>query len=226
MKNILISGISGKIGKIIYEKALEHSFNVICGIDKNRFIKVDCPIYQTFDEVKESVDLVIDFSSEELCDQAIDYATKNKCALLSGTTNIGLTTLEKLRILAGICPVCHAPNFSNGILAFKKIANYSGTILKNYDVCITETHASTKKDSPSGTAKDIASACGIEKVYSMRGGTIPGTHVLHFYGNNDEIEITHRCFDRNIFAEGALNAATSLLKKKRGFYTAEELLTI
>lgn len=224
MKNILISGIGGKIGRLVYENAITHDFNVACGIDRNRFIKVDCPVYRSFEEVKENIDAIIDFSSDELCLQAANFAIANGCALLSGTTDISEKTTYLLGILSKKVPTCIASNFSSGVLAFKQIAKYATRLLQKYDACITETHSSTKKDEPSGTAKDISQACGIDKIYSIRGGTIPGTHVLHFYGVSEELEIVHRATDRRIFAEGALTATERLLQKEFGLYTADELL--
>lgn len=224
MKNILISGIGGKIGRLVYENAPNHNFNVVCGIDRNRFIKVDCPIYRSFEEVKENVDVIIDFSSDELCMEAANFAIANCCALLSGTTAISEKTTKLLDLLSTKAPTCLASNFSSGVLAFKRVAKYAAGLLKNYDTCITEIHSSAKKDAPSGTAKDISQACGINSIYSIRGGTVPGTHVLHFYGVSEELEIVHRATDRIIFAEGALSATEKLLQKESGLYTAEELL--
>lgn len=223
MNNLLISGV-GKVGKKIYDLAESFGFSVICCIDKNRFEKVDCPIYSSFDEVKENIDLIIDFSSDDLCNQAIDYALKNKCAFLCGTTALSEKTLNKINELAKISPVCVASNFSKGVIVLNKLAETAINSLPEFDLELVEAHNRLKKDAPSGTAKRLAEHLSISKVHSLRGGDVAGVHTIYLFGNGEEIAITHRAYDKIIFARGALCVAVELLNKSAGFYLAEELL--
>ena len=66
MQSLLISGINGNMGKQIYQKLLGSRYNVVCGVDKTLGGNFDCPIYKDFTQVKETVDYIVDFSSNTL----------------------------------------------------------------------------------------------------------------------------------------------------------------
>ena len=93
-----------------------------------------------------------------------------------------------------------------------------------------ERHHRRKVDAPSGTALMIADAaaqsCGHETEYvferhsvrqprdkkeigisAVRGGTIVGEHEIIFAGHDEVMEIKHTALSREIFAQGAVEAA-------------------
>ena len=95
---------------------------------------------------------------------------------------------------------------------------------------ITETHHKEKKDSPSGTAKDLAEF--IDKnlhlkaktvVKSIRDESSVGTHEVKISLDNDELIITHKAFDRKIFAKGAIKAIEWIVAQKPGLYSMQEI---
>ncbi len=134
-------------------------------------------------------------------------------------------------------------NTSFGVNVFFKIAKELSKALNmelcpEYDAEIIETHHILKKDAPSGTAitlgKCVAEGRGLDfdevKCFerggitgqkpsgqigfaSIRSGGIVGEHTLIFGSGNDRIELTHRAFSRDIFAEGAIKLALQGLKK-------------
>lgn len=59
---------------------------------------------------------------------------------------------------------------------------------------------------------------------SIRGGNLVGEHTVLFLGANESIEITHTSYSRNIYIEGALNAAEFIITKKNGLYDMHSLL--
>jgi 4-hydroxy-tetrahydrodipicolinate reductase len=61
-------------------------------------------------------------------------------------------------------------------------------------------------------------------VYSIRGGTVPGQHDI-FMMENDSITVTHQALNRNIFAIGALKAASWLAGQKTGLYSMQDVLS-
>ena len=114
-----------------------------------------------------------------------------------------------------------------------------------YDVRIEEVHHTQKKDAPSGTAKLLVEAldpageltpvygreglCGERRpdeigIHALRGGTVAGTHSVHFFGPDEELEFTHRATSRRIFVLGALKAARALVREPKGFHSLDDLL--
>jgi 4-hydroxy-tetrahydrodipicolinate reductase len=61
-------------------------------------------------------------------------------------------------------------------------------------------------------------------VHAIRGGDVIGDHTVHFLGNGERIELTHRATDRDLFAHGALRAAAFVAGKPAGRYTMRDLL--
>ncbi len=225
MYSILISGISGKVGSQILKLAPLYSFSVVCGIDRKTFTEADCPIYTSFSEVKENVDIVVDFSSPALTEKAIEFCFDRRCALISGTTALLSTQKIKLQELSKRVPVCYSTNYSQSVNTFIECASVLNKTLNGFDLTLVELHNKNKKDAPSGTAKTIAEKLNIENIHSIRGGSISGEHKLIFLGDGEEIEFSHRTFDKSIFAKGALRCATTLLEKEKGLYDLSLLLT-
>ena len=119
-------------------------------------------------------------------------------------------------------------------------------VLSESDIEIIETHHNKKIDSPSGTAILLADA--INKVFNgkkeynfdrmskrekrdkkeigfsaIRGGNIVGEHTVQFYGENETLEITHKSYSRQVFAEGALKAARFIVTQQVGLYDMKDL---
>lgn len=225
MKSLLISGISGQVGYYLAKLAKNYQFNVVCGVDRKRFCEVDCPIYTTFNEVKENVDIVIDFSSPALCDQAIDFCIKNNSKLVVGTTALMHIHNEKLKELSAQTAVCKENNFSKSLIPLLKACELINNYLPEFDKNLIETHRKHKKDSPSGTAKALSEKLDINEVFSLRGGNVAGVHKILFLGEGEEIEITHRAYEKSVFAKGALFCANKLMQKEKGVFTLDQLLS-
>ena len=121
-----------------------------------------------------------------------------------------------------------APNFAISAV----LADYFATKAAKYfeSAEVIELHHPTKVDAPSGTALMIADAaaqsCGHETEYvferhsvrqprdkkeigisAVRGGPIVGEHEIIFAGHDEVMEIKHTALSREIFAQGAVEAA-------------------
>jgi len=122
-----------------------------------------------------------------------------------------------------------APNFSLGAQVMMYLAAEAARLLDT-DAAIVETHHASKKDAPSGTAREIARAIIEERsggvpITSVRVGHVPGTHEVIFDGAFDQLRLTHEVRDRKVFAEGALVAAEWLIAEKRvGVFTMQDVL--
>ena len=109
-------------------------------------------------------------------------------------------------------------------------------------------HHNQKVDAPSGTAKLLLDAvveaepeagyhpvygregmCGARDskeigMHSLRGGTVAGVHEVGFFGQDEEVTLTHRATSRQIFVNGALAAAQKLVAREPGFYTFDQVM--
>lgn len=62
-------------------------------------------------------------------------------------------------------------------------------------------------------------------MHSLRGGTVAGTHEVHFFGPDEEVCLTHRATSRLIFVNGAVACAQRLMARPvAGFYTFDQLM--
>jgi 4-hydroxy-tetrahydrodipicolinate reductase len=137
----------------------------------------------------------------------------------------------------------YASNFSIGVAIFSKVNEYLASIMNNYpayDVSVKEIHHIHKLDKPSGTAITIANQI-IEKIErknnwsitdhsdktlfieDVRDGMIPGTHIVKYTSNIDDIEIMHKAHNRKGFALGAVLAA-EFIQSKKGVFSMNDLL--
>jgi 4-hydroxy-tetrahydrodipicolinate reductase len=58
----------------------------------------------------------------------------------------------------------------------------------------------------------------------LRAGDIVGEHTVQFTTAGERIELVHRASNRDIFARGALHAATRLATRGPGLYRLADLL--
>ena len=61
-------------------------------------------------------------------------------------------------------------------------------------------------------------------ISSVRGGSIVGDHEVLFCGPDEVITLKHTAYSRNIFANGAVNAAVYLAKKEPGLYNMGDMI--
>ena len=244
MINLLICGISGRIGRFVYDSATERGFNVVCGVDRSPAGQSDCPVYKTFDEVKELVDCVIDFSLPDGTMQAVSFALSRKCAIVIGTTGLSDAQKEEIGTAARQIPVFMSENMSPGMSVIAELCRIAAGTFRGFDIEITETHHAKKIDSPSGSAfllaRAIEEGLGEKRnlvsgrsgsrirdrkeigIQSLRGGSVTGKHEVYFFGENETIAISHTASSKKVFAEGALAAAEFITGRAAGFYTRQE----
>ncbi|MDO5111260.1 MAG: 4-hydroxy-tetrahydrodipicolinate reductase [Clostridia bacterium] len=191
-------------------------------------------------------DVALDFSSPAVLPLLSDCVRRTGLPVVSGVTGCTKEDLALFNSLGDFAPVLHSANYSVGVAVFKRmLRDISPTLLGAFDVEITEAHHNQKADAPSGTAKLLYEAidpahaytpvygregmCGKRDaheigIHALRGGTVAGTHTVSFFGQDEELSITHRANSRAIFANGALAAAQSLIGRKNGAYTLDQIL--
>lgn len=236
MKILLIG--RGKMGRLIAETARAAGDEVVAAFGKSDL--------EQLAKLGRVADVVIDFSRPETLPEVCSYIRRTGTPLLSGTT--GYTAAEKaqLEALGSAAPVLWSANYSLGVAVFVRALQAVSDVLKpDFDIEITETHHNQKADAPSGTAKLLLEAidpkhaltpvygregnCGKRDkkeigMHALRGGTVAGTHTVHFFGPDEEFEITHRAASRQIFVNGALHMARLLPGRANGVYNLQKIL--
>ena len=228
----------GKMGRLIQETALAGGDEVVEALRREDLSRLEDPAL--------TADVVIDFSRPEALPAVCDYIRRTGTPLVSGTTGYTEAQKAELFALGTVAPVLWSANFSLGVAVFVRALRVVSDVLKpDFDVEITETHHNQKADAPSGTAKLLLSAidpegaytpvygregnCGKRSpkeigIHALRGGTVAGTHTVHFFGPDEEFELTHRASSREIFVNGALHMARLLAGKTAGVYDLQKIL--
>jgi 4-hydroxy-tetrahydrodipicolinate reductase len=174
-------------------------------------------------------DVAIDFSLPEAFDPVLALCRERGVALVSGTTGLAPSQVAALDVAAQAIPIAWAANFSLGVAVLADLVRRAAQALPEWDADIVEAHHVHKKDAPSGTALVLGAAAaagrGREPHYaSLRAGDIVGEHTVQFSGAGERLELVHRATNRDIFARGALEAATRLHGGRPGRYSLAQLL--
>lgn len=244
MKRLMISGASGRMGRMLAEEAAAYGFTVVCGVDPQAGQTGGFPVYESFSLVKEQADLLIDFSSPKTLAGLLPYAVKHRLACVLGTTGYTAEDLEAIRKAADSVPIFQSSNMSRGVHVLRQLAAKAARMLPEYDIEIIEKHHNQKQDSPSGTALMLLEAVrkpGSLPVYgregrqtkrrpeeiglhAVRGGTVAGDHEVGFYGSNEVITLAHQAQSRGVFVSGALAAAAWLMGQPSGLYGMDDFM--
>lgn len=193
--------------------------------------------------------VAVDFSHHTVTPSLAELCAQHSKALVIGTT--GHDEAERARILecTAKVPVVWAGNYSVGVNLLLFLVERAASILpERYHPELFEMHHQHKVDAPSGTAENliqtILQARGWEAsavrhgragitgarpenelgVHALRGGEIVGEHSVFFTGTGERLELTHRAYDRQIFAQGALHAAQWAVSQSPGLYSMREVL--
>ena len=217
MTGIYINGVSGKMGTNLLK---------LCANDKN--IKI-CD-----DLNDDSLEVIIDFSHPDSTLKLLKSLPTQKISLIIGTTGLKEEHFQYIEEISKDKRVLIAPNLSKGISVFKNtIVEFIKANDKELHCLIEETHHDQKIDSPSGTAielKKIIESNNTKnliadiKVISKRTGKIFGIHKIIFYKGTNKIEFKHESKSRNIYSDGALQAAHWIKGKKKGLYSFEDFM--
>lgn len=252
MIKVVVCGASGRMGQTIGRMVTESSdLQLVGGINLkastffNQPIVTSSTIDKFLDEKKP--DVLIDFTIANAAVENVKAAARHNVACIIGTTGF---TMEQRKVMAdavaGHCPAVISSNFSIGVNIFWDVIRHAARMLKDYDIEVIEGHHRNKKDAPSGTAKTILQildeeAGARQKMYGregmterkneigvhvIRGGDIVGDHSVMFSKNFETITLSHRAYDRAVFASGALVATRWVVGKKPGIYGMGDVLNL
>ncbi len=197
----------------------------------------------------QEADIIIDFTTPESTAANVQLAAQYGKPYVTGTTGLGKDLQQDIINASELIPIIFSPNMSVGMTLMTVVVKKMAQILDDsFDIEILEMHHRHKLDAPSGTAIAIGQAAaqgrGIildgHSVKSrtgrrkpgeigfavLRGGEVSGDHTAIFAGDNEMLSVTHRAYDRNVFASGALKAAQWLIKQPKGLYNMQDVLGI
>jgi 4-hydroxy-tetrahydrodipicolinate reductase len=236
----------GKMGKEIEEVAKERNLKVVSRIDP---MAPNADFKEINEKSLKDVDVAIDFTVPETAINNIKKYANAGVNVVFGTTGWYEHMDEVKKILStSDIGFIWSGNFSIGVNAFFRIIRDACKVMEKvpqYDPFVYEIHHNQKKDSPSGTAEMIGKVMldnlsrkkrivrdKLDRkiaedelhVASIRGGTVPGTHVVAFDSPFDTIELKHTVRTRKGLALGAVMAAEWIVDKK-GFFNIDDFLT-
>jgi 4-hydroxy-tetrahydrodipicolinate reductase len=241
MPNLLITGISGRMGQAVAQAAAEAGVPVAATHDAG----------QDLETAIAKATCVIDFTIHSFTTMLVETALKHGTSLVIGTT--GHTDAERavIHAAAKMIPIVYASNYSVGVNTLFWLTRHAARILTQdrFDIEVTEMHHKHKIDAPSGTARRILEILNEETqtsyqediahgrlgnigprkpreigMHTLRGGDVVGDHTVIFAADGERVELTHKASSRMTFAAGAVRAAGWLEDQPVGLYDMQDVL--
>ena len=241
MPNLLITGISGRMGQAVIQAATEAGVTISSTHDAG----------QDLDSAVAKADCIIDFSVHSFTKSLVDSAIKHGTRLVIGTTGHSDTERAFIHEAAKKIPIVYASNYSVGVNTLFWLTRHAARILTQdrFDIEVTEMHHKHKIDAPSGTARRLLEILNEETetsyqddvahgrlgnigprkpreigMHTLRGGDVVGDHTVIFSADGERVELTHKASSRLTFAAGAVRAACWLENQPVGLYDMQDVL--
>jgi len=250
--NITITGCLGRMGKVIFKRALNKNklkIHSVTDVKNNKSLgrfKTQKNSLKAF----KNTDVIIDFSNPSSTIEILKLAKQLKKKIVIGTTGFTKNQNNLIKNYSKKIAIFKSGNMSLGINLLEYIVNIlSKKISNDYHIGISDDHHKNKVDYPSGTALMLANAVSKGKnknIESMKGkfffnkkgalqknkvnffikrkGNTVGKHSVIFNNKIENIELKHTAFSRELFADGALNAAIWIGKKSKGLFNMQDML--
>ena len=251
--NLAITGCMGRMGQQLIKSANKNKAFKLVSLTENKKIRKKIsgikPQINSINAFKKAK-VIIDFTVPKCTLQILRIAVKQKKRVVIGTTGFSKKEERLIKNLSRKIPILKAGNMSLGVNLLMYLTEIASKSLNaNFLSKIYEVHHKHKIDYPSGTAlmlgKGIANGKNknfyslIGKKYlnkksfpyskkinfnSIRKGEVIGEHEVRFSSGKEIIKLNHESFDRALYSEGALAAASWLMSKKVGLYSMRDLL--
>jgi 4-hydroxy-tetrahydrodipicolinate reductase len=249
--NITITGALGRMGKILVKKISTNKNLKLFSLTDLKSGKIINGIMTQKNNLEafKKTDVIIDFSKPKASLEILSYAKKLKKKIVIGTTGFTKQQNNLIKNYAKKIAIFKSGNMSLGINLLEYIVNIlSKKIPDNYHIGINDDHHRKKVDYPSGTALMLANAISkgknknLESIkgktflnkkgnlqknkinfFITRKGNTIGKHSVLFNNKIENIELKHTAFSRELFADGALNAALWISKKNKGLFNMQDM---
>ncbi len=218
---VLVVGAAGRMGKTVLHLAEEDP-----AID----IVARCDLGDPIEPGMKNCDVAIDFSHPDAIGEICRAALDQRKALVIGTTGHSEEQRRIIERASQSVAIVFASNFSAGVNVLFWLTQKAAALLgADFNAEIIETHHKMKKDAPSGTAKTLALVLEAAQkrqipIQSIREGEVVGEHRVIFTGPGEDLELTHRAKNREIFARGALRAAKWVVEKSPALYSMQDVI--
>lgn len=195
-------------------------------------------------------DVAIEFTHPGPSARHAALAAKHRKAHVIGTSGLDAAQEAAIRAAAADAPIVYAANMSVVVTLFTSLVErVAGILGPEYDIEIVEMHHKHKIDAPSGTAVALGRAAaagrgvaldeaaiwsregetgerpgGAIGFAALRGGDVVGEHTVLFAGAGERMELTHRCTNRQLFARGAVRAASWAAGRPAGLYGMRDVI--
>jgi len=249
--NITITGALGRMGKILIKRLSTNKKLKLFSLTDLKSGKIINGIKTQKNNLEafKKTDVIIDFSKPKASLEVLSYAKKFKKKVVIGTTGFTKQDNSLIKNYAKKIAIFKSGNMSLGINLLEYIVNIlSKKIPNNYYIGINDDHHKKKIDYPSGTALMLANAVSkgknknLESIkgkiflnkkgnlqknkvnfFVTRKGSTIGKHSVIFNNKIEDIELKHTAFSRELFADGALNAAIWISKKNKGLFNMQDM---
>jgi 4-hydroxy-tetrahydrodipicolinate reductase len=195
-------------------------------------------------------DGVIDFTTPAASVELAALAAQARLVHIIGTTGFDAAQEAQISAAARHARIVKSGNLSLGVNMLAGLVRQAAAQLgDDWDIEIVDMHHRHKVDAPSGTALLLGAAAadgrgvdldatkesgrdgigaprasGAIGFAALRGGSVVGDHEVILAGENEQIRLTHRAENRDIFARGALTAARWAQAQAEGLYTMHDVL--
>ena len=252
--NITITGALGRMGQILINRISKNKnlkLYSLTDIKVGKKIK-GIKILNNSLEAFKKTDVIIDFSRPKSSIEILNFAKKLKKKVIIGTTGFTKKDENIIKNYSKKIAIFKSGNMSLGINLLEYITKIlTKKIPNNYQIGISDNHHQAKIDYPSGTALMLANAVAkgkgknLDKLkgkfylnkkgslqnnkvnfFIMRKGKTVGKHSVIYNNKIENIELKHTAFSRELFADGALNAAIWISKKNKGLFNMQDMFNL
>lgn len=240
MTNIGVIGSKGAMGEALRRVIEASGHDYAGGVDKGDDVG----------DLADVSDVLVDFSAPAALQANLHAAIGAGVPIVIGTTGLEASHHEAIDHAARAVPVLQTGNTSLGVTLLAHLVQEAAARLgPDWDIEIVEMHHRRKVDAPSGTAILLGEAAargrgidlatnresgrdgqtgarqrGAVGFAALRGGTVAGEHSVILAGEQERITLSHSAENREIFARGAVKAASWLKDREPGRYTMEQVL--
>lgn len=246
MIKVAIPGVNGRMGQAVAKAVLQsEDLQLVIATVRDTCEQLGAKVANSDVTITDKIlnadfDVLIDFTLPTGVLEHLDYCVAHAKAMVIGATGFTEEQLEQVRNAARKIPIVMASNMSIGVNVCYKLLAQASKMLhgqhsehgEEWEMSIIDVHHMHKKDSPSGTAKQIAkvlcehSGKDLDEIAitSERIGDVVGTHVVTFKSPYEFITIGHEAQDRGIFAQGAITAARWVHDREPGLYSMQDVI--